>query len=106
MNILGVKIKVNHSDYRLVSRQVVEALKEFSETNLFLRGIFNDLGFNKDYVYFDVKARKAGETKFTPISLLSLAISGITSFSIVPLRIVTLIGFLMSFISFIIGINA
>ena len=106
MNILGVKIKVNHSDYRLVSRQVVEALKEFSETNLFLRGIFNDLGFNKDYVYFDVKARKAGETKFTPISLLSLAISGITSFSIVPLRIVTLIGFLMSFIRFIIGINA
>ena len=106
MNLLGVKIKTNHSDYRLVSSQVVEALKNFHEINLFLRGIFNDLGFNKDYVYFDVKARKAGKTKFTPISLLSLAISGITSFSIVPLRIVTFIGFLMSFVSFILGISA
>ncbi|HIS88295.1 TPA: glycosyltransferase [Candidatus Avigastranaerophilus faecigallinarum] len=106
MNLLGVKIKVNHSDYRLVSKQVVDALKKFPETNLFLRGIFNDIGFDTDYVYFDVKARKYGKTKFTPISLFSLAISGITSSSIIPLRIVTFIGFMMSLLSFILGFSA
>ena len=106
MNILGVKIKLNHSDYRLVSRQVVEALKNFPETNLFLRGIFNELGFTNDFVHFDVKAREKGKTKYTPVSLLSFAISGITSFSIVPLRIVTFIGFMMSFVSFILGLSA
>ena len=106
MNILGVKIKVNHSDYRLVSRQVVESLKKFPETNLFLRGIFNELGFTNDFVYFDVKAREKGKTKFTPVALFSLAISGITSFSIIPLRIVTFVGFMMSFLSFLLGFSA
>ena len=106
MNMLGVKIKVNHSDYRLISKAVVKSLEKFPETNIFLRGIFNDLGYTKDYVYFDVKSRKAGKTKFSPIALFSLAISGITSFSIVPLRIVTFIGFMMSFISFVLGFSA
>lgn len=106
MNMLGVNIKVNHSDYRLVSREVVETLKTFSETNLFLRGIFNELGYRKDYVYFDVKPRKIGKTKFTPFSLLSLAINGITSFSLIPLRMVTFIGFFISFVSFLLGISA
>ena len=106
MNILGVNIKINHSDYRLVSKEVVQTLKTFPETNLFLRGIFNELGYKKDYVYFDVKPREIGETKFTPFSLFALAISGITSFSLVPLRLVTLIGFLMSFGSFILGVSA
>lgn len=106
MNILGVNIKINHSDYRLVSREIVDALKNFPETNMFLRGIFNDLGFTKDYIFFDVKARKAGKTKFSPMSLFSLAISGITSFSIVPLRMVTFIGFMMSLVSFILGFSA
>lgn len=106
MNILGVNIKINHSDYRLVSKEVVETLKTFPETNLFLRGIFNELGYKKDYVHFDVKPRKIGETKYTPFSLFSLAISGITSFSLIPLRMVTFIGFLISFASFLIGISA
>ena len=61
MNILGVNIKINHSDYRLVSKEVVQTLKSFPETNLFLRGIFNELGYKKDYVYFDVKPRKIGK---------------------------------------------
>ena len=106
MNILGVNIKINHSDYRLVSKEVVQTLKTFPETNLFLRGIFNELGYKKDYVYFDVKPREIGETKFTPFSLFALAVSGITSFSLVPLRLVTLIGFLISFGSFILGLSA
>lgn len=106
MNLLGVNIKINHSDYRLISKEVVQTLKTFPETNLFLRGIFNELGYKKDYVYFNVKPREIGETKFTPFSLFSLAVSGITSFSLVPLRLVTLIGFLMSLGSFLLGISA
>lgn len=106
MNILGVNIKKNCSDYRLAGREAVDVLKSFPETNMFLRGIFNDLGFKKDYVFFDVKARTAGKTKFTPLSLISLALNGITSFSIVPLRIITFIGFIMAVLSFILGISA
>lgn len=106
MNLLGVNIKVNHSDYRLVSKEVVKVLNNFRETNLFLRGIFNELGFKKDYVYFDVKQRKAGSSKYTPFALCALAISGITSFSLVPLRLVTVVGCFISIISFIIGLSA
>ena len=106
MNILGVNIKVNHSDYRLVSSEVVKTLSEFKETNLFLRGMFNELGFKKEYIYFDVKPRQIGKSKFTPFSLFVLAISGITSFSLVPLRIVSFIGFLMALVCFFVGVSA
>lgn len=104
MNLLGVHIRPNHSDYRLISREVIEVLATFKETNIFLRGIFSELGFKKDYVYFDVKERKYGTTKFSAFSLYSLAMSGITSFSIIPLRIVTIIGLIMSLSSFLLGL--
>ncbi len=106
MNLLGVNIKVNHSDYRLIGSEAQKALVQFKETNLFLRGIFQELGFEKDYVYFDVKPRKIGTSKYTPFSLFCLAMSGITSFSLVPLRMVSVIGLIMAFISFIVGISA
>lgn len=106
MNILGVKIKMNHSDYRLIGSEAAEALARFKETNLFLRGMFQELGFEKEYVYFDVKPREIGTSKFTPFSLLALALSGITSFSLVPLRLVTFIGFVMAVLSFVIGLSA
>ncbi len=106
MNLMGVNIKINHSDFRLVSREVVETLKNFKETNLFLRAMFNELGYKNDYVYFDVKPRKYGKTKFSSCSLFSLAISGITSFSLVPLRLVTIIGFVIAMVSFLLGMTA
>lgn len=106
MNILGVKIKMNHSDYRLIGSEAADALAQFKETNLFLRGMFQELGFTKEYVYFDVKPREIGSSKFTPFSLLTLALSGITSFSLVPLRFVTFVGFFMSVFSFVIGLSA
>ena len=106
MNILGVNIQINHSDYRLVGAEAVKALACFKETNLFLRGMFNELGFKKEYVYFDVKPRKIGTSKFTPFSLFLLAISGITSFSLIPLRIVSFVGFIMAFLSFCVGLSA
>ncbi len=105
MNIMGVNIKINHSDYRLVSKKIIEVLRNFRETNIFLRGIFNELGFKKDYVYFDVKERFAGNSKFTIRKLFSLAINGITSFSVTPLRFVTFMGFMISFLCFMGGIE-
>ena len=106
MNLMGVNIKMNHSDYRLIGSDAAKALAQYKETNLFLRGVFQELGFKKEYVYFDVKPRKIGTSKFTPFSLLMLAISGITSFSLVPLRLVTCIGFIMSILSFLLGLSA
>ncbi len=106
MNILGVNIKVNHSDYRLVSNEIVKTLEQFNEKNLFLRGIFNEIGYKKDYVYFDVKPRKAGKSKFSPLSLFILAMNGIISFSTAPLRMVTYTGIIVALVSFAIGLSA
>lgn len=105
MNILGAKITPNHSDFRLVSRKAVDILKEYKETNIFLRGIFQELGLKTDYVYFDVKPRMVGKSKFSPKSLYLLAINGLTSFSIIPLRMVSVIGILMALISFGLGLE-
>jgi hypothetical protein len=74
---------------------VNEELKNFSESNLYLRGIFPLLGFNTAVVYYDRKERMAGVTKYPFRKMVSLALEGITSFSTVPLRIITFIGFLV-----------
>lgn len=100
MNVLGVKIKPNHSDYRLTSAKAMKILSEYKETNMFLRGLFYELGLKTEYVYFDVKPRKFGKSKFSFFALCKLALEGITSFSVVPLRIVYIIGLVMSTISF------
>ena len=105
MNILGAKIPVNHSDYRLVSRKTLEIMEQFPEKSFFLRGFFNEVGLKTSYVHFNVKPRMAGESKFNFASLMSLALDGITSYSIVPLRIVALIGFLMSIFALLMGVD-
>lgn len=104
MNFLGANIPINHSDYRLVSSHALDMLEQFNERYLFLRGFFNDIGFKTAYVYFDVKPRMAGKSKFNFINLTTLALNGITSYSIVPLRLVSVIGFLMTFVSFVVGL--
>lgn len=101
MNLLGVKIKANHSDYRLVSKKALDIISNYKEVNLFLRGLFYELGLKTDYVYFDVKKREFGVSKYNVFSLFKLALNGITSFSIVPLRIVYIAGFFISLVSFI-----
>lgn len=103
MNILGAKIPMNHSDFRLVSDKALKMLSLYHEKALFLRGVFHELGLKTTTVNFDVKPRFAGASKFNFMSLMALALNGITSFSIVPLRIVACLGFLMAFFSFIIG---
>ena len=105
MNLLGAKIPVNHSDYRLVSKKALDIMKIYPEKALFLRGFFYELGLKTTNVKFDVKPRMAGESKFNFMSLMGLALNGITSFSIVPLRIVASLGFLMAVIAFFIGLE-
>lgn len=99
MLFMGVKIIKNHADYRLLSNKANTSLLAFNEVNLFLRGLVPLLGYKTDYVYFDVKDRFAGESKYPLRKMLSFAIDGITSFSVTPLRLISILGviiFLMS----------
>ena len=105
MNILGAKIPPNHSDYRLVSKKALDIMQLYPEKYLFLRGFFNEVGLRTSYVNFDVKPRTAGVSKFNFVSLMGLAMNGITSYSIVPLRFVTVLGFLMAIFGFGAGIE-
>lgn len=92
MNLLGARIIKHHSEYRLVSRKALDAIAEYREYNLFLRGIFVDIGYRSEIVPFDARRRQAGTSKHSFKKLASLALDGITSFSIVPLRLVTFTG--------------
>ena len=101
MKLLGVNIVYNHADFRMMTRRAVNSLKEFPERNLFLRALVPLVGFKYDKVYYDRKAREAGETKYPLMKMLGFAWSGISSFSIVPLRLVTFTGFAVCFLSLI-----
>lgn len=105
MNLLGTKIPVNHSDYRLVSKKALDMMALYPEKALFLRGFFYELGLKTSTIKFDVKPRMAGQSKFNFMSLMGLALNGITSFSIFPLRIVAGLGFLMAVFAFWVGIE-
>lgn len=99
MKLLGAESVDNHADFRLMSRRAVENLKGFREVNLFLRGIVPLIGFCSEIVYYDRKERLAGQTKYSLRKMLSLAMDAITSFSVVPLKIITFIGFSVFLIS-------
>lgn len=100
---VGVDVVFNHADYRLLGRAVIEALREYEEVNLFLRGIIPQLGFKSDVVLYDRQERFAGESKYPLSKMLSLAWNGLTSFSSMPLRWITMAGTIISFLSFGIG---
>jgi glycosyltransferase involved in cell wall biosynthesis len=93
LSLLGVESIYNHADYRLMSRRAVECLKTFREVNLYLRGIIPLLGFRSSVVYYDRTSRFAGESKYPFRRVIALALDAITSFSVVPLRLITLVGF-------------
>ncbi len=99
MQFLKVDSIYNHADYRLMSKTVVEELKNFSEINLFLRAIVPLIGFKSDIVYYDRKERFAGESKYNLAKMLSFAWNGITSFSIFPIKLITIFGFLIFILS-------
>ena len=92
MQKMGVDLIPNHADFRLLGKNALQALIEFPERNLFLRGMVRLLGFKETNVYFDCNERFAGESKYTNSKMFNFAIDGITSFSVQPLRIITLIG--------------
>ena len=99
MNALGANTVYNHADYRLMSRRALEGLAEFSEVNLFLRGIVPMIGYPSDVVYYDRKERAAGESKYPLKKMLAFAIEGITSLSTKPIRMITFMGIAAFFVS-------
>ena len=96
---LGGDVLYNHADFRLMSRRALEALLEYSERNLFLRGMVRTLGFQTAIVLYDRKERQAGVSKYPLGKMLSFAVDGITSFSVRPLRYITYLGLIFMFIS-------
>lgn len=106
LNAMGVEIIYNHADYRLMSRPAIEALKEYGEVNLFLRGIVPQLGFSHALAFYERAERYAGESKYPFKKMLAFAWQGITSFSELPLRCITGIGLLVSLLSFMITVWA
>ncbi|HCA72074.1 MAG TPA: glycosyltransferase [Ruminococcaceae bacterium] len=101
LNRLGAEVVYNHADYRLMSKRALDALSEYKEVNLFLRGIVPLIGYRTDYVYYDRHERFAGESKYPLKKMVSFAMDGITSFSVKPLKIIANIGFIVALISVI-----
>lgn len=95
MERLGAQTVRDHADYRLLSRRAVEALREYGESNLYLRGIIPLLGFRSATVQYARQARIAGESKYPLRRMISLALNAVTSFSIVPLRLISAMGLLV-----------
>lgn len=101
MNYLGAKSVYNHGDFRLLSKELVADLKRYPERNRYLRGMVLMLDQKYDTVKYSRRVRQAGETKFKTSQLLSLALDGITSFSIAPIRFVFLLGVAMFIFSLV-----
>ncbi len=101
LHLMGVEIIYNHADFRLLSRNVIEHLKDFKEVNLFLRGIMPLVGFRSSTVSYEISERMAGESKYTLRKMIAFAWNGISSFSVTPLRFISATGFIL-FVSTII----
>ncbi|MCR5846816.1 MAG: glycosyltransferase family 2 protein [Lachnospiraceae bacterium] len=92
MNFFGAKTIYNHADFRLMSKRALEQFSKYGEENLYLRGIVPLIGYKTECVYYDRKVRVAGESKYPLKKMLALAIEGITSFSVKPIRYIVFLG--------------
>ncbi len=101
MNWMGAQTVYNHADYRLLSKRALEALEQFGEVNIFLRGMVPLVGYKSTEVYYERNVRLAGESHYPLKKMIALALDGITSLSTKPIRIVTTLGFTVTLISFI-----
>ena len=101
MELLGVSVINNHADYRLMSRRALDALGDYREVNLFLRGLVPLIGFRSGCVYYDRHERFAGESKYPLKKMISFAVDGITSFSVKPLQMIFGLGALTSLVSLV-----
>lgn len=101
MSAMGVETVYNHADYRLLSNRVMKELSKYQEVNIFLRGLIPLVGFKSTSVYYERNVRIAGTTHYPLKKMLNLAIDGITSLSVKPLRLIASIGVIVAIISFI-----
>lgn len=99
MRLFGVDMVYNHADYRLMSKRALDGLERFREVNLFLRGIVPMIGYASSTVEYDRGERVAGESKYPLRKMFRFAIEGITSCSVKPIRMITAMGLLVSFLS-------
>ena len=97
--MMGADTIEDHADYRLMSKRALDALSEYEEVNLFLRGMVPMIGFETDVVYYQRHERFAGESKYPLGKMLSFAVEGITSFSTKPIRMITGLGFFIFSVS-------
>lgn len=101
MSFMGAELIYDHADFRLVSSKVLKSFSSFKEVNIFLRGMFPLVGFRSTCVYYERKKRIAGKSKYSPAKMTALALDGITSLSVKPIRIITLFGCLVAMLSFL-----
>ena len=102
INILSdIEIPQDVGDFRLISKAALNAVKQIRERKRFMKGIFAWVGFKTTSVYYERAPRHAGKTKWNYFKLINLAIEGITSFSIAPLRLASLLGLFVSFVAFL-----
>lgn len=101
---MGVETVQNHADFRLLGAHALRALLSFREVNAYVRGLVPLVGFRTTSVYYRRHQRTAGESKYSLAKMLSLAVRGITSFSVVPLRIIAIVGFIVSILSGVLSV--
>ncbi|RXZ02519.1 glycosyltransferase family 2 protein [Fictibacillus sp. S7] len=106
MSKIGIDLVENHADFRLISSRALHELSNYKEQNLFLRGLVPLIGLPSSTVAYERKERKAGESKYPLKKMLSFAFDGITSFSVAPIRLVTIIGLLSVILSSAAGLYA
>jgi len=103
-NAMGLHTIYNHADYRLMSARTLDILSQYSESNLYLRGIMPDIGLSTAIVTYARTERAAGESKYPLSKMLALSIDGITSFTAKPMRIIFLIGLALMLIDIVVAI--
>ncbi len=101
LDLLGVESVYNHADYRLLSSRVLNELEKFKEVNIYLRGMIPLVGFKSSCVYYKREKRTVGKSHYTLSKMLSLGLNGITSLSVKPIRIITVLGFFVALLSFV-----
>ncbi len=106
MSTMGVNQIENHADYRMLSRLALQSLMQYKEQNLYIRGLVPLIGFKSDKVFYSRSERVEGESKYPLRKMLALAIEGITSLTVTPLRLISILGFITFAVAFIAGIFA
>jgi glycosyltransferase involved in cell wall biosynthesis len=106
LRMMGADMVFNHADFRLLGRRAIAAVQSFGETQLFLRGIIRLVGFRQEIVHYRRSERQAGKTKYNFARMLAFGLDGVTSFTAFPLRLITMLGFIVSLLAFLAGLWA